>query len=300
MNIFGILGALLICGVWLEFLRRLDIFEPEKWRYSIMATSLGALFTLFLMAVISLPAISEIQANGDPTHDLLFYIFRVGLLEELTKIIPLFIMLSITKEIDEPYDFLKFAMCSALGFATLENIVYFNEHGSTIIDKRAYISVVGHLSFTCCFAYGFIRKQMYGTGFQWLNILIFGSLAVLLHGLFDFFITAGFMFIFFVVLAYFLVIMLRNMINTALNFSPFFDEIHAPKIELAFSWLLLGLMAVFGYAFIAIWFEKGFDEAIDFFIGNIILSGTLIFFLPGRLSKLVLGRSIPVDIFTKK
>ena len=300
MNIFGILGALLICGVWLEFLRRLDVFEPEKWKYSIMATSLGALFTVFLIIVISLPVIRDIQANGEEVHDLLFYIFRVGLLEEIVKIIPLFIMVSITKELDEPYDFLKFAMCSALGFATLENIMYFNEHGNEIIDKRAYISVVGHLSFTCCFAYGFIRKQMFGRGWQWLNIILFGSLSIILHGLFDFFISTSYLFVLFIILSYFLVIMLRNMINTALNFSPFFDKVHSHKIQLAFNWLLIGLMAVFGFAIFSIFLENGVDAAFDFFIGNIVLSGTLIFFLPGRLTKLVLERSNRVDIFTRK
>ena len=300
MNISGILGALLICGVWLEFLRRLDVFEPEKWKYSLMATSLGALFTIFLLISISMPCIRNIKPNGDGTHDLLFYILRVGLFEELAKIFPLFIMLSITKEIDEPYDFLKFAMCSALGFATFENIMYFEEHGSDIIDKRAYISVVGHIAFTCCFAYGFIRKKMFGTGYKWLNITIFGILAMVLHGLFDFFLTSAGFFIFFIILAYFLVIMLRNMVNTALNFSPFFDELHAPKIEMAFSWLLLGLIAVFIFAFLAIFFEKDLAAAIDFFIENILLSGTLIFFIPSRLSKVVLGRSIRINIFTKK
>jgi len=300
LNIFGILGALLICGVWLEFLRRLDVFEPEKWRFSIMATSLGALFTVFLMIIISLPGIREIKANGQFVHDLLFYIFRVGLFEEIAKIIPLFIMISITKEIDEPYDFLKFAMCSALGFATLENITYFQEHGSTIIDKRAYISVVAHLSFTCCFAYGFIRKQMFGVGYQWLNILLFGFLAIFFHGLFDFFITTSPFFIFFVILAYFLVIMLRNMINTALNFSPFFDSAHSHKIQLAFNWLLMGLISVFGFACFAIFIEKGIAECIDFFIGNIILSGTLIFFLPGKLSKFVLEQKIKTQTFSNE
>lgn len=300
MNLFGILGALLICGVWLEFLRRLDVFEPEKWKFTLMATFLGALFTVFLMMVISFPIIREIQPTGELSHDLLFYILRVGLFEEIIKIIPLFIMVSITKEVDEPYDFLKYAMCSALGFATVENIMYFNEHGTEIIDKRAYISVVGHLSFTCCFAYGIIRKQMFEKGIQQLNVLIFGALAIVLHGLFDFFLSTGITFIFFVFLSYFLVIMLRNMINTALNFSPFFDIAHSSKIQLAFSWLFMGLIAVFGFAFIAILLEKGLAEAIDFFIGNIILSGTLMFFLPGRLSRLVLERSNRVDIFTHK
>jgi putative effector of murein hydrolase LrgA (UPF0299 family) len=131
---------------------------------------------------------------------------------------------------------------------------------------------------------------MFGTGNQWINIFLFGFIAIVLHGLFDFFITSEGMFIFFILLAYFLVIMLRNMMNTALNFSPFFDKVHSNKIQLAFSWLLKGLISVFVFAFVSIALEKGMDEAFGFLFGNIILSGTLIFFLPGKLSKFVLER----------
>jgi RsiW-degrading membrane proteinase PrsW (M82 family) len=299
MNYFGFFGAILICWVWLEYLRRLDIFEPEKWKFTLLATALGAIFTIVLLVVISLPGISDLDTNGTVFHDFLFYVFRVGMLEEFAKIIPLFIMLRLTKEVDEPYDFLKYAMCSALGFATLENVMYFNEHGSQIIDKRAYISVVGHLSFTCCFAYGIVRKQMFGRGVQFLNVVFFGFLAMLLHGLFDLFLSYSFFWLFFVVLAYFLVIMLRNMINTALNFSPYFDRVHFRKIEQSFLWLFGGLIFVFGFACTAIFFQSGQAEAISFLLDNIIFSGTLIFFIPGKLSKMVLERSRRFNIVSK-
>lgn len=304
MNLIGTLGALLICFVWLTFLRRLDVFEREHWNYTLLATGLGAISTLLLLVIISVPPISLIQTNGDPFHDLLFYIFRVGLLEELTKFLPLLIMVHYTKEVNEPYDFLKYAMCSALGFATLENMLYFNEHGAPIIDKRAYISVVGHLAFTCCAAYGYIRQHYLHRGNFITNFVLYGGLGVLLHGLFDFFLTTewlGFVFrLAFLFLAYFIVILLRNLITISLNFSPWFDETKVYNVQRAFTGLFLGLIAVFIYSSMGVWFESGFDEAIDFVVGNIFLSGTLIFFLPKKFSGLRLIYRGRVDLFQRK
>ena len=109
----GVVGALLICFVWLGFLRRLDIFEPERWRYSLIATLFGALSVGVLSLVLSIPAVSDWQPNGDQWHDLVYFIVRVGGLEDLAKFIPLLIMVRMTREVNEPYDFLKYAMCSA-------------------------------------------------------------------------------------------------------------------------------------------------------------------------------------------
>lgn len=304
MNIIGTLGALLICFVWLTFLRRLDVFEREHWRFTLLATLLGAVSTVFLSIIIALPPISEIESNGQLLHDLFFYIFRVGLLEELTKFLPLLLMVRWTKEVNEPYDFLKYAMCAAIGFATVENIQYFNHFGAPIIDKRAYISVVGHLAFTCCAAYGYIRQNYLHRGTFLVNFFLYGGLGVLLHGLFDFFLSAQLFstlfFAAFVFLAYNLVILLRNLITNSLNFSPWFSKEKLPLLDQAFAGLFWGLSAVFLFAVFGVWMEKGWDEMVDFVISNIFLSGTLIFFLPSKLSGLRLRRGILVDLFQKK
>lgn len=297
MSLFTFLSAFFICFVWLEFLRRLDVFEPEKWKYILLATGLGALTVPALLIINLLPGISEL-GEGEGTYNLIIkFFFKVGLLEELVKIVPLFYMVYRTREVDEPYDFLKYAMCSALGFATVENIAYFATHGGGIIDKRAYLSVVGHLTFTCTLAYGINRKQMFGHGSQWNNILKFGFLSVFLHALFDILLSIPYGSLFFIGLFYFMVIWLRNMINTALNFSPYFTPVHKSKMEEAYSWLFFGLIAVFGFACLSVWIESDLGGAINFFLDSLILSGTLIFFLPGRLSKIVFEKGQQVDHF---
>lgn len=304
MNIIGTLGALLISFVWLTFLRRLDVFEREHWRFTLLATLLGAVSTVFLSIAIALPPLRDLETNGDLLHDLLFFIFRVGLLEELTKFLPLLLMVRWTKEVNEPYDFLKYAMCAAIGFATVENIQYFNQFGAPIIDKRAYISVVGHLAFTSCVAYGYIRQHYLHRGTFLVNFFLYGGLGVVLHGLFDFFLSAqsfsSLFFVAFLVLAYNLVILLRNLITNSLNFSPWFSGEKVALLRPAFAGLFWGLCGVFVFAVFGVWVEKGWEEARDFVISNILLSGTLIFFLPGKLSALRLRKGILVDLFQKK
>lgn len=286
--------------MWLGFLRRLDIFEPEKWRYTLLATGLGAISTFLLTIVISLPPIRDLRATGAQSHDLLFYIFRVGLMEELTKFLPLLVMLQITKEVDEPYDFLKYAMCSALGFATVENILYFSQYGAPIIDTRAYISVMGHLSFTCLFAYGYIRKPMLKLGSNLGNLILFGGFSILAHGLFDFFLSYNQYFVLFLILAYFLVIILRNMINIALNFSPWFHENKFHKAAEAFRWLCLGLIVVLIYAGLAVYLESGYPALLKFMKSSIVLSGTAAVFIPGVFSRIELVRESIINLVSRK
>lgn len=262
-----------------------------------MATGLGALSAPALLLLAMLPGIEEIGSVDGFWGLILKYFIQVGLLEELVKIVPLFYMLYKTREIDEPYDFLKYAMCSALGFATVENILYFSEHGGSIIDKRAYVSVVGHLTFTCTLAYGINRRRMFGHGNLWGNILSFGFLSVFLHAVFDILLTIPFGTLFFIGFFYLMVVWLRNMINTALNFSPYFTKVHKSKMEQAYIWLFMGLIAVFGFAFLSVWIESDLSLAIDFFMESLLLSGTLIFFLPGRLSKIVFEKGQRVKHF---
>ena len=55
------------------------------------------------------------------------------MLEELVKIVPLFIILKIfPQEFNEPIDYLGFAAFSALGFSAAENILYFDNYGSVM------------------------------------------------------------------------------------------------------------------------------------------------------------------------
>jgi RsiW-degrading membrane proteinase PrsW (M82 family) len=299
----GAAAALFVCFVWLRFIRNLDVFEPEQWRFSLLATALGAVSTGIFLLVLYFTPLGELQHDNTLWGIFKYNVLAVGLPEELTKFLPLFVMIRFTNQVDEPYDFFKYALCSALGFATVENIIYYNSYGAKIIDTRAYISVLGHMAFTSCAAYGYIRKYYFHRGNLISNMLIFGGLGVLLHGIFNFLLSNnGLISVFFrfafVVYAYFIAILLRNFLNMALNFSPWFSKDKIPKVEDAVVGLGRGLILVFVVAALAVFLESGWAEAYDFVKNSFFVSGTLALLVTGFLGEYNLKKGLRINLFS--
>lgn len=298
----GSLGAILVCVVWLRFLRSLDVFEPEHWRYTLLATFLGALATLmFILFSVLFPGYTElIIESGDFWTVFLNQAVYVALPEEITKFVPLLVMIKNTNQVDEPYDFMKYAMCSALGFATIENILYYEKFGPEIIDSRAYLSVLGHLAFTGNLAYGYIRQHYLHRGVFIINFVRYVGVGVSLHALFNTLLTMqheSYIYtMMFAALAYFLVVMLRNYINIALNFSPWFSEDKVPHIQQAFIQLSKGLFIIFLFTAIAVFLEFGLEVAWQFVVDSMMLSGTLILLIPRIFSKIKLEAGKYVNV----
>ncbi|HEX3009244.1 MAG TPA: PrsW family intramembrane metalloprotease [Bacteroidales bacterium] len=157
---YGFLGALAIALIWLFYLRHIDIYERERW-YNI-----GVVFVLSLMltegcylmydfANVSL----HFNLNGNILNDLAYCVFGIGLIEEITKLVPLLIFLSFSKAVNEPIDYVIYASVSALGFAFMENIQYFQNDRYYIMHGRALASVVAHMCFSSIVAWGFIVSK---------------------------------------------------------------------------------------------------------------------------------------------
>ncbi|MFT4602910.1 MAG: hypothetical protein ACI857_003097, partial [Arenicella sp.] len=124
-HFFGVVSAIILLLLWLFYLRKLDIYEPEKKRYLILT---------FIISVVSMQLLY-------PMHDVLWHIFgyhrpltpisdlwycviSIGMIEEFVKILPVLLILKFTKQINEPFDYILYASVSALGFAFIENIGY--------------------------------------------------------------------------------------------------------------------------------------------------------------------------------
>jgi protease PrsW len=105
----------------------------------------------------------------------------VGLIEEGCKFLA---ALSVVKrqEFDEPIDGLIYATAAALGFATLENVLYLMNHGAGLIFVRGSISTLGHILFAGTWGYAMSLKRFSGGRYLlrrgWL-------LAALLHTIFN-------------------------------------------------------------------------------------------------------------------
>jgi RsiW-degrading membrane proteinase PrsW (M82 family) len=87
-----------------------------------------------------------LQAGGEASRLFDAY-FLAGFLEELSKWVILMAAVYHWKEVDEPLDGLIYGVAIALGFATLENLLYLQRLGLGVAWPRALFAVPAHALF---------------------------------------------------------------------------------------------------------------------------------------------------------
>jgi RsiW-degrading membrane proteinase PrsW (M82 family) len=168
----------------LWYFYRRDRYEPEPKLLILRTFLLGVLVTIpvaFLEGIL-------------PVSDLVLAIIAAPIIEELAKYLVVRRTVYTSPEFDEPMDGVVYAASAALGFATLENIVYITyayltsplEDVLVIYALRALLSVPGHALFSSMWGYTLGRAKFdpaRGTGFMVGGLI----LAMVLHGVFNFF-----------------------------------------------------------------------------------------------------------------
>jgi RsiW-degrading membrane proteinase PrsW (M82 family) len=124
-------------------------------------------------------------------HAFLGAMIIVGLVEEGAKFLVVRFYAYHRPEFDEPYDGIMYSVMAALGFATLENIIYTFSNGAGTGVLRALLAMPSHAFDGVLMGY-FLGEAKFArddrTG-NWLSALGFG-LAVVAHGLYDFIVFA--------------------------------------------------------------------------------------------------------------
>ena len=120
-------------------------------------------------------------------HAFLGAMIIVGLVEEGAKFLVVRFYAYHLPQFDEPYDGIMYSVAAALGFATLENIIYIFSNGAGTGVMRALLAMPSHAFDGVLMGYflgeaKFARNDRDG---NWLSALGFG-LAVVAHGLYDF------------------------------------------------------------------------------------------------------------------
>ncbi len=147
LHFLGLISAFLITLIWLFYLRQLDFYNREKVGFTLLAFLLGAFITFFTFPLSDFVTDTfSIEFSTSTFYNLFVYSFLgIGVVEELIKLMPVLIILKLTKEIDEPIDMIYYASISALGFAFIENLLYFRNISGSIVIGRALTSSVGHM-----------------------------------------------------------------------------------------------------------------------------------------------------------
>lgn len=228
VNGVGVLGAAGILLAWAWFLRRLDLFEPEKL-FWVTAAIGGGMLSTFAASMLYDAAhwTLGLAAGGGAWSDLAYSIFGIGLIEESAKIVPVLLIIRFSRQVDESIDYLIYASLCALGFSFVENLLYFDEYSLFVINERGMICSIGHMFYTSLACYGLVLARYRKRGTAVGNFALCFAAACVVHGVYDFFLITdsaardwrGVS----LLLALAVPVLYVRMLNNTLNQSEFFD-----------------------------------------------------------------------------
>lgn len=180
------LTGLFIGLVWLLFLVRLDRFSPKPLWLLAGVFALSVLLTMSSLILSDLAGMwLPLPPDAGNLSRLIHFILNVGWVEETIKLLPLALVACLGR-VRQRSDFIIIGSVSALGFATLENALYFSYSGLDIASVRAVYSTVMHVCMTCLaasiMAVAWPRPPA-------LGMSVGLAAAAIVHGAYDYFLT---------------------------------------------------------------------------------------------------------------
>lgn len=179
---------------WLIYFDLKDRLQPEPRRLLVLAFALGGFSAVLGLGAYRLAAwIGLPDAPGSSAPEILIYCLAlVGPIEEGVKFLVARGIIFRWRHFDEPIDGLIYASAVAIGFASLENVLYLPYLSWPEQLARALASPLTHSLFAALWGFGMSRARFSartGLGrFLWQALPLLASMA--LHGLYDFFLLA--------------------------------------------------------------------------------------------------------------
>lgn len=282
----GIVAAALIALVWMGFLLRVSLFKKQNLPVVVLFFVFGALFSTLCTFLYDFYNIGfGVEVTGNYLQDFLFCILGIGLVEESLKVVPLFILLFIIrKRHNEPITLLILGSVSAVGFAFMENLIYFDIYGLKSIFGRSLTSSVLHMGLTALPVYGVQKALLQRKGGVFAAFFRYFFIAVVIHGLYDFFLSADKVLSDFKVVSILIWIILllfyRAMIQNLLNLSPFFVEGKEKRLRQSGYYLGYMLYTVFLVQFVFMANRFGSSITIVSLPGSIVVYSYLLLLMP--------------------
>lgn len=187
MNFLILLGLALAPGVAVVlYIYLKDKHEREPVVLLLISFFYGGLSTV-LTLIISQPLnYLLILRRGDVVDEFYDAMFKVALIEELSKFIFVRFILYRNKNFNEPFDGIVYSVMVGMGFATLENVLYVFQYGITTGILRMFTAVPAHAVFAILMGY-FIGRAKF-THRREVILSVVGLLAAtVFHGWYDYF-----------------------------------------------------------------------------------------------------------------
>lgn len=182
--------------IWLLFYLRKDS-HPESNGMVLKIFFYGMLATLPAI-LIEMGILEEIKNLHGIFQQIVYLFLGVALVEEVLKYLVVRGKVFCSAEMDEPTDVMLYMIIAALGFAALENILLLLPLGPTFLLKEASLIILFRflgatlLHALCSGLVGFfMAMSFYKTKMRTLFSIIGLSMAIILHGLYNFSIIEG-------------------------------------------------------------------------------------------------------------
>lgn len=195
MSIILILLSFIPIYIILGFIYANDKVEKEPWQL-LLATFIGGVISLFITKILAakfhsmIPFLIEGNPNNEKYKIFLISFGEIGLIEELSKWIILYLVIWRRKNFNYIYDGIIYAVFVSLGFAAVENIYYLWGSNFGVLLGRIIFTIPAHASFGIIMGYYFgyaryYKKMKYNSTFiRYMYSSVF--FVILYHGLFDY------------------------------------------------------------------------------------------------------------------
>ncbi len=179
---------------WMLYFDLKDYLNPEPRRLLFVAFALGCAAAFLSIGAyrvaefLGLPVVP----GGTVAGILFFCLVVVGPIEEGGKFLVARAFVYRWRDFDEPIDGMVYASAVAIGFASVENVLYLSHLGWVEQLARAAASPLTHSLFAAVWGFG-VSKAFFSArspASRWLWQAGTLVLAMALHGLYDFFIFA--------------------------------------------------------------------------------------------------------------
>ena len=172
------------CAFWLWLIYKGDKYQPEPKLQIVKAFLLGAAVAIpvSIIETILYPGSTNMKLSISTAAYIAFGV--AGVTEEVAKFLVLRTGVYNSRYFDEPSDGLIYSAAVALGFASLENVVYILSYGWQVILLRGMFSNLAHVVFSALWGYPLALSKLGIKSKTWVWLGMAGAIAA--HGLFDF------------------------------------------------------------------------------------------------------------------
>ncbi len=180
--------SLLPCLLWLWYFYTRSIYKRDPLPLILWTFALGGVATLIALPLnlIGQSLVMAVAGQSQFAHLLVIFLV-VAPVEELCKLLAVYVYAWRHQEFDEPLDGVIYSAAAALGFAAVENLIYLSRNDASLVLLRGPLSNPGHALFSALWGLSLSRVRSAPNIWQQrLRLLAVGwLLATVLHAVFD-------------------------------------------------------------------------------------------------------------------